>query len=530
MNRMLEHIERKLPLAELVSLLLFLVFVPLIQKVNFMQNDDWNRTTSVIRFLHGDFSLIQKTATTFYTQGILGCLFSLVFGWKKLPFLTLLFSVLNFYLLMKILLNHSNLSKIKSCILSLLLFFTPLHMYSSIGFMTENYTLFFILFSIYFFLSYEKRSKAKDFVLFNLGGLLAFFSKQNGIIIQVASIPYFLLKKKYKEALMQSFFILSVFSCYYFLFPRTDEMKDKDFLFENILNVQYSYSLVYGILVVVSSFILPVLFNFVLSAYLSKKKDIKLILILIASSVLCFIFLNKWFIPGKISWEEYPYFENTFERTGFFPRSISGTKYQFRWNYDLYKYWDAVSKILLSLTIPCLFLYKKKIINIYSISIVGYAILMIFVKTFFDRYLLPLIPLFILFFLYINPQLFFAASLSSKVFKMFSFTTTLTSVLFVLFTAFLSMQMSIDFVLTNNYVWERSENLVNSGTSPSSIKATMAWEKLHGLSSKPKYLFSFDDYVKNPGLRNSYSLIEKKEIDYPANIFIDSAIYLYQGK
>ena len=36
-----------------------------------MQNDDWNRTTSVIRFLSGDFSLLQKTATTFYTQGIL---------------------------------------------------------------------------------------------------------------------------------------------------------------------------------------------------------------------------------------------------------------------------------------------------------------------------------------------------------------------------------------------------------------------------------------------------------------------------
>ena len=120
-------------------------------------------------------------------------------------------------------------------------------------------------------------------------------------------------------------------------------------------------------------------------------------------SILYFL-LNKYFAPGKISWEEYPYFENTFERTGFFPRSILGTKYYFKWNYDIYRYWDLASKVLLALLIPSLFVLRKKVVNIYSISIVGYIILMLFTQVFFDSYLLPLIPMFILFLLYIMPN------------------------------------------------------------------------------------------------------------------------------
>ena len=517
-SKVYEYLKKHISLIEVVSLVLFIVFMPLISKVNFMQNDDWNRTTSVIRFLSGNFQLIQKTATTFYTQGNIGYFFSLIFGWKRLPFLTLLFSVFNFYVFSRILCDHFKLSKVKSCILSLLLFFTPLHIYSSIGFMTENYTLFFILLSIYFFLSYEKSQKSKHFILFNVSGLLAFFSKQNGIIVQVASISYFLIKKKYREALVQLGFILVTIGYYYFLFPRTDEMRDKDFLFENILNRQYSFSLVYGMLLVLSSFILPILFAFVLNAYFNNRNRIKLIAILLVSSVLCFVLLNKWFAPGKISWEEYPYFENTFERTGFFPRSISGTKYQFRWNYDLFRYWDLTSKMLLSLTLPFLFLYRKKIINIYSISIVGYVFLMIFVKTFFDRYLLPLIPLAILFFLYLKP-------IEIKLDKVFLITTSV----FIIFTVILSSQMAMDFVLTNNYIWSKSESLVKQGVAPNQIKATMSWDKLYGFSTENKYLFSFDDYIKNPDLKSKYILEESKEIIYFSNIFISPVVYLYKS-
>lgn len=195
MSRVLSFLKKNISVQEIASFVLLFSFIPLINRVNFMQNDDWNRTTSVVRFLSGDTSLLQVTATTFYVQGILGFIFSLVFGWQKLPFLTLITSVLNFYLFAKILSDHFKLGNIKSVIIALVFFFTPLHVYSSIGFMTENYTMFFMLMAIYFLHSYESSKKWRDFVVFNLAGILSFFTKQNGIIVNFTYIPYLIIKK-----------------------------------------------------------------------------------------------------------------------------------------------------------------------------------------------------------------------------------------------------------------------------------------------------------------------------------------------
>ncbi len=516
----LNYLKKNISSIEILSLLLFVFFIPLISKVNFMQNDDWNRTTSVVRFLLGDFSLLQVTATTFYTQGILGLLFSLFFGWKNLPFLTLLFSVLNFFIFAKIIFKHFNLSKFNSIFLSLLLFFTPLHIYSSIGFMTENYTLFFMLLAIFFFLEYEKSLKKTHFILFNLSGLLSFFTKQNGFIFNVAAIFYFLFNKRYKEALIQLGFVTFLISYYFFLFPRTREMRSKGFIAENFIDLKYTYSLFYGILLVTVSFILPLVIFFIIKTILNNRKSyIKIVFILI-SSVFCFIILNKYFMPGKISWEEYPYFENTFERTGFFPRSIMGTKYHFRWNYDIFKYWDIGSKIALSLLLPCIILWRKKIINIYTISVAGYLLLMIFTKIFYDRYILPLIPLCILMFLYLNS----IESTKNKIDKYFS----VILVPFVVFTVILSSQMAIDFVNTNNYVWGKSEELVQSGIYPSEIKSTMAWYKLYGVDTNPKYMFSFSSPNTEPKYLTNYSLKEEKDLGFKGNIFVNPRLYLYK--
>jgi len=489
-----------------------------------MQNDDWNRTSSVMRFLSGNLTLNPKTATTFYSQGFIGTAFSSVFGWENLPFLTLIFSILNFYLLAKILTKHFNLKKLTAILISLVMFFSPLHIYSAIGFMTENYTLFFILLSTYFFLSYEKRPNRKDFILFDLSGLLAFFSKQNGIMVQAASIPYFLIKKRYKAALIQVGFLSATFSYYYLLFPRTPEMMSKDFAFENITKIHYSYSLVYEMLLVMSSYLLPVLIWFVISTYLDFKKNFKVIVLLIITSIACYFFMNRYFEPGKISWREYQYFENTFERTGFLPRSLMGTKYQFRGNFKLYKYWDLSSKVFLALTIPCLFIYRKKQINMFSIAICGYMLLMIFVAVFFDRYLLPLFPFMLLYFCCIKPPGLNHTKLLYA-----------TCIPFILFICFFSMQLGNDFVLSNNYVWSRSKKLVkNNQVSPQNIRAGSAWGKLYGVTTRDftsyQYLFSFDSPDINPEIMRIYKLVEIENISFPGNIFINPKVYLYTKK
>ena len=125
----MKTVKKYIPLV-LLSTAVFLLFIPLINKVNFMQNDDWNRITSVARFMRGDFTLLPVTATTFYTQGLLGMVFSYVFGVSKLPFLTLLFSVLNLFIFSVILNRFFNLSRINSFLIGLFVFFNQFHIYS----------------------------------------------------------------------------------------------------------------------------------------------------------------------------------------------------------------------------------------------------------------------------------------------------------------------------------------------------------------------------------------------------------------
>ena len=487
-----------------------------------MQNDDWNRTTTVMRFLHGNFTLNPKTATTFYSQGFIGTIFSLIFGYQNLPFLTLLISVLNFYIFAKILIEHFKTKLIMANIISLIFFFTPLNVYSTIGFMTENYTMLFILLSIYFFLNYEKNSKFKDLAFFNISGVLAFFSKQNGIIVQVASIPYFLLKKKYKEAIIQIAVVSALFGYYYVLFPRTPEMESKDFVFENLKNIKYTYSLTYGILLVMTSYLLPLFLNLVYNTYFQQKIAKKNLVIFLGVSVFLFFLLNNLFEPGKIWIREYPYFQNTFERTGFLPRSLMGTKYQFIGNYKLYLFWDLVSKIVLALTLPCIFFYRKRLINIYSISIGGYLLLMVFVKVFYDRYLLPLFPLIILFILNIK---------NIKKERVFYF----IALPFLLFNSFFSTQLALDFVISNNYIWSKSEELVNQqNVPPEKIRGGRAWGKFYDTTTydlnQYQYLFSFDSPEKNPEMMESFEKIEEMKAGFPSSIFIDPKVYLYRKR
>src|SRR3989344_1094087 len=139
--------EKNLPL--LLAIILFSIFVPLITQINFMQNDDWNRYLSIQNFLNGDFKLLSVTATTFYTQGFIGLFFAKIFGLQGLPILTLFISVANFYILTLMCNKMFQLRLVHSILIGLILFFNPLHFYSILGFMTENYLLFFALLGLY---------------------------------------------------------------------------------------------------------------------------------------------------------------------------------------------------------------------------------------------------------------------------------------------------------------------------------------------------------------------------------------------
>lgn len=123
-----------------IGYLLFLLSSAL--KVNFMQNDDWCYYKNVENFLLGNFNLIYRTAPVFYLQGLLGSLFTKVFDSSKIPLLTLIISIAClgclFFILKVLFKKSTGLSLITVLVLSV----CPLFVYSSLGFMTENYFVF----------------------------------------------------------------------------------------------------------------------------------------------------------------------------------------------------------------------------------------------------------------------------------------------------------------------------------------------------------------------------------------------------
>ena len=146
---MLRITAKKYFIPAFVSLLLFLAALPLIVQINFFQNDDWVYYKMVAGFLQGNFSLHPYSAPTFYTQGFIATVFALVFGTKQLPVLTLAVTAVSFFVLAKILIDHLDQKPDKAVLLALLCFFNPLSVYLTLGFMTSQYFVLFLLLTLY---------------------------------------------------------------------------------------------------------------------------------------------------------------------------------------------------------------------------------------------------------------------------------------------------------------------------------------------------------------------------------------------
>ena len=187
----------------LVATILFGLIYPLSDSIHFQQNDDWVYYNTVKNFLNGKIILDRHTESTLYAQAFIGTFFVKIFDINKLPVLTLLVSVLNFiiftYTLHKFFIKKLSLS----ILIGLLLFFNPLHIYSALGFMTDNYFLLFLLLTVYFVTSHLRTGKTTDLVFADTAIFLGFFTRQLTIVLPVALAITLVLKKKYKEAILQ---------------------------------------------------------------------------------------------------------------------------------------------------------------------------------------------------------------------------------------------------------------------------------------------------------------------------------------
>lgn len=501
--------------SEIISVLLLLITIPFYVNVNFMQNDDWAYYQNIQNFLSGNFYLIPKTAPTFYTIGILATLWSSIFGVTFLPFLTLLISVGNFYIFTKILEMKFKLSKFSNIFISLILLTNFLHSYSSIGFMTENYLVFFLLLSILYFEKFQKFQNLRNLHLSNLFSVLTFFVKQSGLIFICATAVYFLIKKDFQKLKIQIAYLASISIFYFFIFPKTSEMVKKNFVLDNLARPDYMFSLIYGILIYLAFFTLPLIWNFISEFAIQNKNNYKKLVLTIVLVSSAYFYFNNSFKPENLAWQEFPYFENVFERTGFLPRTITGTKYQFKFNFDYYSYSDLISKVSVAFVMVLLVLNYRKIINVYAIAIFGFMFLMLFAYPFFDRYIIYVLPLAIL---------LLADFYSDKLFG------KIILGIFVLYQSYFSYFLVRDFIQTHNFVWSRSEKIsLEDGSFD--MKSTGAWTNTYGRNRmSPKYIFTYDSLKKNPGMKETYDLVETYKVEFRGNLFIEPAVYLYKRK
>jgi hypothetical protein len=494
----------------LISFALFLVLLPLSLKITFPQNDDWVYYGMVESFLNGNFVLDPISAPTFYSQGFVGALFSLVFSISALPVLTLFVSVLNFYVFSLIVYRVTQ-KKWLSLLSALIFFFNPLHIYSIWGFMTENYFVLFVLIALYFYMRSQESNSKKDSIFMYGALILGFLVKQATLFVPLGLGIYHLLKREFKQGVLHIFGFGLMYGGYLLFFPRTTEMLEKSLQFQHLGKTDYAYGLIYGSLLFLAAFLAPYIIGVVV-----QKRPFKQYLVMIFLGVVLFFGLNHFFRPMAVSWGEFPYFENTFERTGFYPRGIGGTKYQFRGIFDLYKYLDLVAKLCVAGFLASLVYLRKSRFNAFLVLIVVYLGLMVVTETFYDRYLIPLVPIALLYLLSIRQKF-------SSVFK-FLFVGVLV------FEIFLAYQFSMDFVLANEYVWKKSVDLVSTkGLDSSQVQGTNSWKLINGgVKGNYIYDFSYDSPEMNEGYKCCYEVVEEKRLDFPMSFFIEPRVYLYR--
>ena len=190
---------------------------------NYPVNDDWVFFWQVKAFALGIFKINAELDPSFVAQGFLGLLWSKVFGldYISLQVLTFLISLGTTFFIYRILLLLGS-RKIYAAAGALTLLFNPLFFVSSFTFMTDNYLLFFLSASTYFFVRYFTVPSYRNLIAGSFFGMLAAATRQNGILVFIPALLLCALsfnKEKFKKLLTTAlFFSFSLVVA--FLWPR----------------------------------------------------------------------------------------------------------------------------------------------------------------------------------------------------------------------------------------------------------------------------------------------------------------------
>ena len=493
-------------------LIFFFLLFPIAININFLHNDDAFYYLLINKFLGGDFTLEPTTAPSFYTVGILGMTFASIFGLGNLPVLTLFVSISSLFIFSLILVEYFRLRIFDAILLSLLLFVNPLFIFTSIGFMTDNYFLLFMLLSFYFLLKVEmwKRVDLINLTVGNIFIIVAYFARQIGLVTSIAFAVYFWLKKKYKLAIVQTIIFILLAVYHFKFFPKTGEMLETKFIYSNLTYFRHIFTTTYAMLIHITAYLIP-LFIILLSRKI--KRDFKLIMLLLVSVPLIIYLGSLYFNPLGWIGERFYYLKYTVSRSGFYKEAFSSDSYKssFYYHEAIYLVWDVVSKILLISSVIVLFIRSRyeKIFNVFLIYFAGYILLMNISVKLYDRYLIPLIPIVIFMLL--------------KEMKLkFKFAERAVLSVFILVLGFYSYNYATEYIFINNYAWVRAEEISQmEKISPDQISVTPAWRHLYGERDPRIYKFGY-----SCGEDGVYDVYEVKEIKHPLNFWENSIFYL----
>ena len=502
----------------LIYLSIFLLFLPVALGIQFQHNDDWIYYLSVLGFLNGNFVLDPYIAATTYSQTALGTLFSMVFGITYLPVLTMFVSILSVYYFFKILNIRLKVKFLDSFLLSLILLFNGIFVFTAIGFMTDNYFLCFFLASIYYLFD-DKLYEAKNlkslgfnFLLGSLFLILAYFTRQLGMLIPLALFIWLLLNKKTYYALINLFLFIIVALYHFFIFPKHSISLEDNFLFSNLLYLRYIYSLFSALLFYFGFFCMPLVFPNLLNFDFKNKKWIYFLI-----GAIIFYFFNLvyfksiWWVGSNDFALRY-----VFQTKGFFVENLAGVKNGIF--LDPFFYVRTFGRIIVATFVVYLLFYRKfeDFFNPYSILLILYLGTFFIIEKIYDRYLIPAFPLFIL-----------ALSKNYLIENALSGIRRRFLILFLIFIGFISYNYASDYILTNNYVWGKSMELVRLKVNPRAITATDAWRYLYPRKNGV-YKFTYD----NPKLQEystKFELVDSYEIKYPLQL-LNNTVYLYKLK
>lgn len=507
-------INKSILLFIFVTLLIFCIVYPISNKINFAQNDDWIYYRTISDFQKGEFLINPYIEATFYTQGLLALTFTKFFPLIKLPILTLVISLLNF-LILTITVNKFYLkNKFKALIVGLIFLLNPLSVYSTFGFMTDNYFMFFLITSIYFYEEFRSTNKLKNLIWFNISMIVGFFVRQLSIISGVALVIWLLFNKKYKQALTQTAYTLGILVYYFCFYPKTANMKyNQDFALINLIHLDTLYNFLYAFLIYIFAFLLPLSLWFVPNILKLPKKNLIIATMLIVGIV---VVTSVLFKSSDLPNPDFYYFKNVLSKNGFFYGSTLGDKYNLK--VDFYKVWDYAARFGMATILVGLIFKKQRVINYYFIFGVLYLGLMCIMLSFYDRYILVMIPITIFALLnYAEPP---------------NKASFVISGIFILVLGFYLYNMTMDFVVLNNKMWTISNKLVSDrGVKNTAIAAGYGWRRLYNNPTlRYKYMFYFGNIKSNPDIYCCYNLEKVETIDFPLNMFENSKVYLYKRR